>query len=335
MAVRASIEKELHSFPQRQAALVPATDEDRVTTVPIGSLVAGRSPRSAGVDPDHVRLLAGIEEALPPIQVHRRTMTVIDGMHRLHAALLNGRSTIRVEYFDGSERAAFVRAVEANTGHGLPLTLGDRKESARTLLLLYREWSDSAVATKVGLSAKTVAALRRDLAGDGQHPGARTGRDGRVRPLNCAEGRMKADALFTENPAASLREVARAAGVSLGTARDVRARRDRGESPVPSGRPPRRSRHARAPGQENTETVDCAAVLESLRRDPALKYTEHGRLLLRWLDTRALREHEVDYAARVPAHRCAAVALTARTCAALWERIAVQLEARGEESPAE
>ena len=41
-------------------------------------------------------------------------MRVIDGMHRLRAAILNGRSSIEVEFFDGSDEEAFIRAVEQN-----------------------------------------------------------------------------------------------------------------------------------------------------------------------------------------------------------------------------
>jgi hypothetical protein len=58
--------------------------------------------------------------SLPPLLVDRRSMRVIDGMHRLMAALLKKRETIDVEFFDGSYADAFLLAVEANVAHGLP-----------------------------------------------------------------------------------------------------------------------------------------------------------------------------------------------------------------------
>ena len=70
--------------------------------VPVNVLLDAFSPRVEGVDHDHVARLAEQVDELPPILVHRSTMRVIDGMHRLNAAQMNGRSTIEVIYFDGS-----------------------------------------------------------------------------------------------------------------------------------------------------------------------------------------------------------------------------------------
>jgi hypothetical protein len=64
----------------------------------------------------------------------------------------------------------------------------------------------------------------------------------------------------------------------------------------------------------------------SLRSDPALRYSQAGRSLLRWLDARLVRADEVRVAAGVPAHRREVVATMARNCAALWERFAMELE---------
>jgi hypothetical protein len=92
--------------------------------------------------------------------------------------------------------------------------------------------SDRAIAEAVGLTAKVVAAIRRSTEAAAQSD-VRVGRDGRTRPLNGAAGRLRVAALVAEHPEASLREVARLAGVSPGTVRDVRRRLERGESPVP------------------------------------------------------------------------------------------------------
>jgi hypothetical protein len=53
-----------------------------VVTVPILSIRPGESPRLDGEDQSHIVRLAETEGPLPPILVDRRTMRVIDGMHR-------------------------------------------------------------------------------------------------------------------------------------------------------------------------------------------------------------------------------------------------------------
>ncbi|RSS78561.1 ParB N-terminal domain-containing protein [Streptomyces sp. WAC06614] len=317
--------------PARDAAAV--TDTATVTHVPVDTLLDAESPRLAGVDHDHVLLLAGLETALPPIVVHRPTLRVIDGMHRLHAARLNRHETIPVRWFDGSETEAFLFAVEANNGHGLPLTLADRRESARRILRAWPEWSDRAVAAKVGLSGKTVGVLRRTAAEAGELPAVRVGCDGRARPLSATEGRLRAVDYLAVRPDASLREIARTAGISVETARDVRDRLARGEGPLPTGgaggrggvRPPR--------PRECAEPVDLPTVLDSLKRDPTLKYSDEGRALIRWLEARIVRQGESGLLLRAPAHQAPKIAAMARACAAYWDEIATELEQRGTQSP--
>ena len=114
--------------PLRTSADEPSGARSReVHTVEIGSLAPADSPRLAGEDGEHAARLAETPDELPPILVHRPTMRVIDGMHRLQAARLRGRETIETEFFDGSAEDAFIQAVTVNTRHGLPLTLADRR----------------------------------------------------------------------------------------------------------------------------------------------------------------------------------------------------------------
>src|SRR4051794_21642932 len=96
-----------------------------VETIAIRSLRTARTPRLSGENPDHVRTLAETDGTLPPIIVHRPTMRVIDGMHRLRAAQWCDRDEIEVRFFDGSETEAFVLAVQSNIVHGLPLSVAD------------------------------------------------------------------------------------------------------------------------------------------------------------------------------------------------------------------
>ena len=65
-----------------------------------------------------------------PILVSRLSNQVIDGRHRLKAALLNGRKLSGPFLFDGDHGQAFILAVQTNIAHGLPLTLDDRRAAA-------------------------------------------------------------------------------------------------------------------------------------------------------------------------------------------------------------
>jgi transposase-like protein len=246
-----------------------------------------------GEDETHTRVLAEAEAELPPIMVHRATMRVIDGMHRLHAARMRGHDEICVRFFDGPENMVFALAVETNTAHGMPLSLRDREAAADRIVRENPEWSDRVIATMSGLSAKTVGAIRRQSDGDVHQVEARMGRDGRVRPLNCASGRERASEYIAENPGASLREIARAAGISPTTVRDVRARLMRGDDPVPAGR--HRTDATAVTAAVHPETRRIAAtgrsrpsILGNLKKDPSLRFNEAGRDLLRWLDARTV-----------------------------------------------
>jgi len=88
-------------------------------------------------------------------------MGIIDGVHRVQAAILRGQKEIDAEFVDGSSEDAFVLAVRVNVDHGLPLSLADRKAAAERILDTHPDWSDRAIAAAVGLSHKTVGAIRR------------------------------------------------------------------------------------------------------------------------------------------------------------------------------
>src|SRR2546421_3267487 len=70
----------------------------RTHRVPVRSLLPADSPRLNGEDAEHIRVLAAVEAKLPPILVHRASMRVIDGMHRLGAARLRNEETIDVQF---------------------------------------------------------------------------------------------------------------------------------------------------------------------------------------------------------------------------------------------
>lgn len=307
------------------------------STVLISSLLSSDSPRTAGEDLEHVRILAEARGALPPIIVHRATMQVVDGMHRLKAAQARGEQRIAVRFFDGDEQDAFVLAVRANVTHGLPLTFRDRTAAAVRILTSHPAWADRAIAAIVGLSDKSVKEIRLAAGGEAAETQARIGRDGRRRPVDQAAGRLAARELIEQMPEASNRRIARLAGVSPATARDVRNRLNRGEDPLPPShrarkpqppeRPaePSRGRAPRTPEMKRAQ--DFSKALDSLTKDPSMRQSENGRALLRGLSLHtALQEHLADLICAIPQHRAGMVSELARTCAAVWLQLAEETE---------
>ena len=93
----------------------------------LAELVGSYSPRDIRVDEDHVLALAEVLDRLPPVVVDKRTMKVIDGVHRVEASRRLGRTEIRALFFSGSETEALVVAVQANIRHGKPLSRSERQ----------------------------------------------------------------------------------------------------------------------------------------------------------------------------------------------------------------
>ncbi|MGH3439435.1 MAG: ParB N-terminal domain-containing protein [Sciscionella sp.] len=305
-------------------------DQCPIVTVPIDLLLPADSPRLCGEDVEHIHVLAQSEAQFPPILVNRSTMRVIDGMHRLRAVLLRAGSQIDVQFFDGDEKDAFVLGVRANVAHGLPLSLADRKTAAARVIRSHPQWSDRAIARTVGLSHKTVSVLRRCPTGEIPHLDHRVGCDGRARPTSIAEARKVAGELMADNPDASLREVAKIAGISPETARDVRFRLDRGGKATPPhqrGVDQRKvTRPVPQPGSQADKrpaVTDRAVIVQNLKKDPSLRFSEAGRVLLRLLDANTLNEQEwqrlVD---NVPTHCADLIAAAARQCSGAWQKFA-------------
>ncbi|MFF7357273.1 ParB/RepB/Spo0J family partition protein [Streptomyces filipinensis] len=313
--------------------------------VPIASLVTSDSPRIAGEDAEHVEALAETRSALPPIVVHRPTMRIVDGVHRLRAAVLRGEDSIEVRYVEGSAEDAFVLAVKLNAEHGMPLSRRDRLSAAERIIDSHAHWSDRRIAEVTGLAPATVSQLRRRSTVQAEQLNTRTGRDGRARPVNSAAGRRRAGQVIAERPNASLREIAQEAGIALATARDVRLRIREGKDPVPpklreaaqKGDLPQRPAVRRpAPAQEYERAehkgpepalISDAGRLVNLRKDPSLRFSEAGRALLQLLATNALDDEKWRWLmGAVPEHRYADIARAARYCGERWLSFAEGLE---------
>jgi ParB-like chromosome segregation protein Spo0J len=274
--------------------------------VPIDSLVLAESPRTAGINIDHVRVLAEVDLNLPPILVQRSTMRVIDGAHRVQAAASRGAKMISARYFDGDESAAFVLAVESNVEHGLPLTLAERTSAAARIIRSYPQWSDRRIGAVTGLSPKTVGAIRTRSSEEIPQSRVRVGLDGRARRVALRRGRQP----VRERPLNGVKSDA-ADGPT-----DTQPDATPGPSPLP-----RNARWGDRLAEPRTAPMGAqqAAIVQVLRKDPSLRFTETGRTLLRLLEL-----HSIDVSdwkrivANVPSHCASMVADLARDCGEAW-----------------
>ena len=324
-----------------EMAALPRLDKIPTVKVPLNSLNPADSPRRLGENMVHARRLALSDDPLPPILVHRVTMRVIDGMHRMRAAELRGEKEIEVRFVDCDEASSFVLAVSENVRHGLPLSAAERKAAVARIIDSYPEWSDRMIASVSGLSATMVAITRKGMARNSK-PRAHVytvGRDGRVRPRDSAQRRELARQLLLENPDSSLREIGRLAGISAETARSVRSRLhsegELGQAQPGDGkaaglageRRPPTIKSLASPGH-GLATADAMPIL-ALRADPAFRSTDNGRSLLRMLAAcQIIEKYGEQFLDSMPTHCVDRVALAARACARTWEAFAERLERR-------
>ncbi|HEV3170271.1 MAG TPA: ParB/RepB/Spo0J family partition protein [Actinocrinis sp.] len=318
--------------------------------VELSRLVVADSPRTAGEDHDHVRVLAESPRDLPPILVHSTSMRVIDGAHRVRAAALRGESGVEAIMYDGDEEDIFVLAVRMNTHHGLPLDRRDRVRAANRILETHPDWSDRMIASVVGLATKTVGSLRCRSTANGAQSNARVGRDGRSRPLDGSAGRLRAIEVLTQRPDASVRDVACAAGISVSTAQDVRRRVRAGLNPVPqSDRRPEKVVGESASSAEPLTAVGVSttpgaargadpgaaplmgldAIIAQLCRDPSLRFNDTGRTLVRLLEKeRATLAVSRQLIGDAPEHCADSLIRIARIYSRAWESVARELLVR-------
>ncbi|MFI5757236.1 AsnC family transcriptional regulator [Streptomyces sp. NPDC051569] len=320
--------------------LEPEGDNTPTVSLPLRSLRFGDSPRGGALNEAHCRMLAAAGDSLPPIVVDGRTMRVVDGNHRVRAALLCGRTEITARLFEGASDEAFVLAVRLNTmhGRGLLLSHADRTAAAARLVTSHAHWSNRVVASVTGLSAGTIGRIRGQFTAESGAAGVRVGKDGRTRPVDGSSSRMKVYELLMSDPSASIRDIAQRVGVSPSTVHDVRKRVLAGEEPVSRRRrvqaeagveldrtvPPRPY-----PEPERESPADPAAIIAALTKDPSLRYNNIGRRLIRWLDgcRRGVAECP-EIAERIPSHNIDPVAALAREYAYAWLDFATALEER-------
>lgn len=85
-----------------------------------------------------------------------------DGFHRVEAALRAGLEKVAVKINEGSRRDAFLAACGANSKHGLPRSVADKRRAVELLLADAEcaKWSDRKLAETARVDHKTIAAAR-------------------------------------------------------------------------------------------------------------------------------------------------------------------------------
>lgn len=119
------------------------------------------SPRADGhTDPARVELYSQILEKLPPIKVRAVTGQLIDGKHRLEAAVLAGHDHIRVFEIDIADGDLFEAAYLANMEHGYGYSDRERAAGARRIWMAKtaagEELNQSEFASHYCVSRRTV-----------------------------------------------------------------------------------------------------------------------------------------------------------------------------------
>jgi hypothetical protein len=158
--------------------------------------------------------------------------------------------------------------------------------------------------------------------------------DGRARPLDPARRRQAAAQLLADNPGASLREVARQAGLSPETVRKLRANPASVDGVAPvngNGAADHRLPTATRLVRTGEPAQITKTALQALLADPAFRSTDSGRTLLRLLSmSRTVHDSGSDFIDKAPAHCLDRLIEAARTCARDWEAFAAQAERRRE-----
>jgi hypothetical protein len=300
--------------------------------LPVRDIRAGPSFRAGSLDRDHVAALALLRGSWPPILIDRDRV-VIDGAHRLQAAILCGLEDLACEVFDGTPEDAFVEFVSRNTHHGLPLTLHERRAAASRIIGSREQWSDRRIAEVCGVAPGTVASLRKAGVSPGARPtdhdeqsDRRVGRDGRSRPVSSHAIAERVIEAIRRDPHASLRTIAGPIGVSPETVRRVKARMRRVAMSGPGGQ---------ADGAQPVSSPLAAPVAddpeapgEPWSGDQALQSMPDGCAFLDWFGRTSIGDEWRWLAASVPVSRIYMVADESRRRAALWRHFADAVESR-------
>jgi ParB-like chromosome segregation protein Spo0J len=127
----------------------------------------------------------GSDLALPPIilvKTPEGELILADGFTRFNAARRAGVDSIDANIVPGTKRDAILTNIVANTTHGAPLTLAERRHAIQRLLgdAEWRKESDRSLGHRCGLDHKTVGKLRAELAPTTVHESRTARRKGKT-----------------------------------------------------------------------------------------------------------------------------------------------------------
>jgi ParB-like chromosome segregation protein Spo0J len=131
-------------------------------TLPINDLVLipELSPRARLCEETIVRYMDTFS-ALPPVRVQARTNVVVDGFHRVEAAVRLGLEAVPVDEQEIADADLRLVAGLSNVTHGQPLTRGERNRLAVALVSHYGKLREEA-ADLLGMSPSAVTLALRE-----------------------------------------------------------------------------------------------------------------------------------------------------------------------------
>jgi ParB-like chromosome segregation protein Spo0J len=307
---------------ERESALEMQGVSVDVAQVKVRLLKQGISPRIEEQDVEHAKALAHVLDDCPPIIVERSSNVIVDGVHRVLAARMIGRSEVPVRYFDGTHEDAYVEAVKCNVQHGKPLTLTERESAARKILGIKCEWSDRRIGQICGLSGKTIGKLRRTTE-DIPQLTIRIGRDGRQRPADPGKVRKQIESELEARPDVRPAVLAHELSTSPSTVRDVKRQMEHGhslEGATPSV--PTKSKYPNARPNRTVESHRWAG-------DQAIRSMPDGVIAGEWLDATAIEAtHWTPLVVNIPLNRIPELIDLAQSRSKEWQAFALELEGR-------
>lgn len=297
-----------------------------VVQIPLARIGGDQKVRNQRLDLDHVATMTAFLDQLPPIVVRQHpnrpeNFELIDGSHRVAAFNNQKRDVIPAVVVAADDVEALAMAAQANVAHGRTLSMLDRRRAAEKLLQMAPDRSDRWIAEHCGLSDKTVGAMRPTAEFPQLDTPDTTGKDGRTRPTpeKAKANREKAREILKGEPDISTRDLAEKAGVSRGTAANVK------------NEPPKLQV---APEPEGVTIHDLGVVVPAnWLKHPAAKSSNDGRDFCGWLDRRSIRGDDLDQTVRKYAEMCPSeivteVAAHAEAQATAWRRLAELVRSR-------
>jgi hypothetical protein len=117
---------------------------------------------------------ADCEWIFPPVTAFKEQdgtqIWLVDGNHRVEAAIAEGLRTIPVSLQIGSRREALLYALGANASHGLQRTSADKRNAVMLMLsdAEWVNWANRDIARKTGTSPTFVAGIRNQMVASGK-----------------------------------------------------------------------------------------------------------------------------------------------------------------------